>query len=185
MTKKYAVIDPETNLVENVILADEIFQIPGKLLVASENAGIGWIFSNGEFSEPEEISEPVYKTIEEAKSSLYDLLNNFTFSVTGEYPKDEQASWVVKESAARKFLAGTADLTEVNLLQTEANLTGETLIELSELIVSISNNYRMIIANVTGIRRVAERQFAAVIDANDYWNIIEEARQKLAQIGAQ
>lgn len=47
---RYAIIND--GVVENVIVADEGFTIPGKLLVPTETAGPGWSYNGGEFTPP-------------------------------------------------------------------------------------------------------------------------------------
>lgn len=54
--KRFAVIDPATNIIENVIKAYDDFTIPGKLLVEDPNfeAIIGGTWVDGVFYPPEE-----------------------------------------------------------------------------------------------------------------------------------
>jgi hypothetical protein len=55
MTRNFAVIDPETSTVENVILANDDFTVDGKILIASDDASIGDLYDaeTGEFTRPE------------------------------------------------------------------------------------------------------------------------------------
>lgn len=55
MTVRFAVIDPATNKVANVTIADAEFDLPGFILVQSETAGPGDHYDpvSGEFTRPE------------------------------------------------------------------------------------------------------------------------------------
>lgn len=175
------IINHDTNKVENAIEAPEGFEIPGKLLIASETGGPGDDYD----PETGEIipNEPVvirFETAGEAIDGLYDLLDNFTLSVTGRVLIDEKQAWPAKEDAARAYFAGTALNYQYVLLASEAELTGETVDDLAAKIIANADQYRALIAVVTAIRRNAEIAINAVSDGFDA--IIESVEQQLSEI---
>lgn len=49
---RYAVVNPQTNQVENVIIAYPDFKLDGFTLVASDTANIGDTYAHGSFTPP-------------------------------------------------------------------------------------------------------------------------------------
>lgn len=53
MTKRFAVVNPETGLVENIIRAGAGFVIPGRALIETADAAPGWTYDGASFVAPE------------------------------------------------------------------------------------------------------------------------------------
>lgn len=68
---RYAVID-KNGLVENVIEIENDFELPGKRLIETDEAGPGWLYQDGAFSEPAP-DEPVISDVELKQRKLQEL----------------------------------------------------------------------------------------------------------------
>lgn len=161
----YVIVNRETMTVVNVILASPQFvkdadPTLGQIFVQTDAASIGQIYDEktGEFTTPPE--PPRYTTADEARTAIYDAIDAFTASVTGRVPVDEKASWIAKEDAARAFLADTESASQTALLSVEAHFTGEEVKDLALKIITKADEYRAVVATVTGIRRTAEIDLA-------------------------
>ncbi|AWC25444.1 hypothetical protein CO731_04941 [Aminobacter sp. MSH1] len=73
--KNFAVVDAATLVVDNVILAKDGFAIDGKMLVASDTAGIGDLYdeATGQFTRPE-VPEPA-PTVDDYKNAIVAMLD--------------------------------------------------------------------------------------------------------------
>lgn len=131
------------------------------------------------------VAPPTYATADEAKAAMVVWINEFTAGVTGPIPKDEKHSWGAKEPAAIAYLAGTADASQYKLLQGEADITGETLTELSNAVVTRADAFRDVVSRVSGIRRATNDLIDAEADPANYETILINARtQALAMAAA-
>lgn len=84
--------------------------------------------------------------------------------LTGGVPLEEMLSWTAKEAAAEAVLAGTATSGQLLMIGAEAALTGEDLPVLCEIILAKSAAYNAAVGIISGLRRLAEVQLAAVTD---------------------
>lgn len=131
---------------------------------------------------------PEHQSLEQAQDAMINWVDSFTLSITGKVPQDEKLSWDAKEGAARAILAGNATTSQTALLQGEADLTGETLTELSTIIVAKADKYRLIVAKVAGLRRAVSKQLqAADVVSNPfvYDTILEQAQTQAQALAAQ
>jgi len=73
--KNFAVVDAGTLVVDNVILAKDGFAIDGKVLVASDTAGIGDLYdeATGQFTQPV-VPEPA-PSIDDYKNAIVSVLD--------------------------------------------------------------------------------------------------------------
>lgn len=177
-----AVIDLNTSIVENVVLAEDDYKVEGKLIVASDVAAIGDLYddASGEFISPEPDRNPLYETAEAAKLALYKVIDDFTASITGPVPNDEKASWPTKEAAARAHKAGTASDMQEILLSHEAAFSGESVDQLADKVIANVETYLAIVGSTAGIRRASEVKISAVSDdLFQYEAIISETSEML------
>lgn len=98
---------------------------------------------------------------ESALQELIEWINATTLSVTGEVPIDEKLAWSEKAAAARAVRDGVANEAQVNLIASEATMTGEDQSALISKIIANAENYTAIIGMITGLRR----RIVAAIDA--------------------
>jgi len=181
--RNVAIIDVATNIVENVILANELFKWPDetKLLIASDIGCIGDTYDadSGEFTKP-----PIPPMLAEtAIAGIYQAINEQTFAITGQVPTDEKLSWLAKEAAARAFKAGSATDEQAALLDGETSITGETTDALADKIILNADAYRAAIATLTGIRRNAETAIASA-EPDDIKGIFDDTISAIRLVGA-
>lgn len=90
-----------------------------------------------------------------AQDELSTYIADAEFQITGAISPGELVSFPAKEIAARAFQAQppAAEAHYIASLQAEADVTGETLAELSTHIVTKANAYTTAEATLTGIRR--------------------------------
>lgn len=115
----------------------------------------------------EKVSPPVYPDKDTAISAMISWINEVTLSITGNYPIDEKLAWSDKEAAALAFIASTATASQANMLQNEANLTGETVSALALVIKAKAEAYKNIIGLVSGLRRKTEAAIAVEAAKDD------------------
>ena len=97
----------------------------------------------------------------EAAARLAALIEAATGALSEGVPLAEQLIWSAKEAAAQAVLAGTATVAQEALLQEEAGLSGETVMELAGKILSHAEAYRVGVTRYVGLRRQASAQLAA------------------------
>lgn len=133
----------------------------------------------------EYVAPPAFATAGAAKAALVDWVDEFTAGVTGPVPKDEKLSWDAKEAAAKAHLAGTADAEQTALLQGEADLTGESLNDLSTAIITKATTFRAVVGKVAGLRRAMTTAIDAESDPYGYETILNNGKaQALAMAAA-
>lgn len=76
-------------------------------------------------------------------------------------PAHEMTAWGTKADAATAYLAGTATAQQTALIETEANITGETGTELAEAINTNATAMMDAVARLIGLRRVADTAIEA------------------------
>ena len=83
-------------------------------------------------------------------SNAEEIVAGYTQRTQGEID-----SWTEKVNAARAFKSNTATPEQIEILQTEANVTGESITDLVELkIIPNSRKFVFTAATTTGLRRV-------------------------------
>ena len=88
-----------------------------------------------------------------AKSEISDVLDDTISSIIGIVPAAEKVSWPVKEEAAKAYISGTPTPEQSMMIQEEASLTGEALIDLANNIISKATAYKKLAGQISGIRR--------------------------------
>jgi hypothetical protein len=101
-----------------------------------------------EFAPPEEL---LARAQQAAVLRMKDWLDAFLRPFTTGLPMEEVSSWTRKSEAARAHLAGA---TPHPMLLAEAEITGETTELLASKIAALADTYEIIIAKVTGLRRM-------------------------------
>jgi hypothetical protein len=102
---------------------------------------------------PAELAAAHVRAVDAAKAEAARLAS----VALGGIPLHEMLAWPQKEAAARRYLAGDATPEDFALLNAEASVTGETLLELSDLVVQRATGFRQLSGQLTGMRRKAER----------------------------
>jgi|GEM_PF-3223002 len=158
--------------------------IDGKVVMISFDAKTGWpavddsVFpgdtdnGDGTFSRPP--ARPKY-SLESAKAMILEYVKAFEDHVTGLVSTGEQLSWADKEVAAIAFQDGTATAEQLEVLQDEADETGETLAELAALIVAKGKRYRKLVRKIAGLRRATYMALEAEEDPMKYKDILNTA----------
>lgn len=180
MSKNYALIDADNVVFNTIILADDaFFEWPGATLIASEMAKIGDSYNpeTGEFVTPE--APPRFTDAISAQSAIFDMIDAATFAVTGRVPIDEKYSWITKEDASRAILAGSPSEAQTTLIATEADLMGETIEQLATKIVANADQYRVVVAKMTALRRVADGQLLVAVGGYDFDNVVDFVASEL------
>ena len=127
---------------------------------------------------------PAYATADAAKVAIVAWFDKFTEGVTGVIPKDEKLSWDAKEASAKAHIAGTADAEQTALLQSEADLTGETLTELSNIIITKAATFRTVVGKVAGLRRAMMTSIDAESDPYEYEIILNNGKVQAETMAA-
>ena len=130
------------------------------------------------------IAPPAYATADAAKAALVAWIDEFTAGVTGAVPKDEKLSWDAKEAAAKAHQAGTADAEQTALLQGEADLTGESLADLSTAIITKATTFRTVVSKVAGLRRSMGVAIDAESDPYQYEIILNNGKTQAEAMAA-
>lgn len=115
----------------------------------------------------------------EADVRLAALIEQATGSLSQGIPLAEQLTWAAKEAAAQAVLAGSALPVQEALLKDEAELSGETVIELAALILSHAESYRTEVARYAGLRRQASAALAACTTPEAIGRVLEALQAKL------
>jgi hypothetical protein len=89
----------------------------------------------------------------DAKRRVTAFADELAATITGPVPETERASWPTKEIAARAYIAGTATQSQINMLAAECSLTGETIEDLAQTIVTNADKYTAIAGIIVGQRR--------------------------------
>jgi hypothetical protein len=101
-----------------------------------------------QFATPEEL---LARAQQAAVLRMKDWLDAFLRPFTTGLPMEEVSSWTRKSEAARAHLAGA---NPHPMLLAEAEVTGETSELLASKIAALADTYEIIIAKVTGLRRM-------------------------------
>lgn len=95
--------------------------------------------------------------------------------MTGLVSTGEQLSWAAKEVAALAYQDGNATGEQLEVLQDEADETGETLADLAALIVTKGARYRKLVRKIAGLRRATYMALEAEADPIKYNDILNTA----------
>lgn len=106
------------------------------------------------------------------QAHLHKVLSDLSMQLTGATPLVEQLSWMAKETAARSHQAGTATQSDLQILNAEAQETGETLSDLAELILSKASTYRQATSFIAGTRRKYTTRIEAASSTDDLETIV-------------
>lgn len=131
----------------------------------------------GRAHEAEALRRPAY-------DRLAAFLGTATAALTDGVPMAEQLSWSVKEEASKRHQMMIATNDDTELLATEANITGETIDQLSARILAIAATSRRAVAALTGLRRRAEGEIAQAMTAADADAAVTRASDDWAALNA-
>ena len=106
---------------------------------------------------PIPLAEKKKEAIREVKS-FADVVANRP-DVAGLYPQSEKEGWPTKLAAAEAHLAGSASQMQTDMLTTEANIVGITVVQLAQAIVAKAAWFAKVNATIAGMRQKA---FAAI-----------------------
>ena len=98
------------------------------------------VYENGEIVEkPDDFTPSQEISLESAKENAVAEISSYADAVVksfiGNAPLTEQLSWTAKNQAARNYLEGKATEFELEILQTEAFVTGEPINDLVSKII--------------------------------------------------
>jgi len=153
---RFAII--ENGAIANIINADQAFV--DEQLAESETVdvtetycGVGWLYQDGTFAEPN-AAEPqvsLQDAIATVKTQIYDHARSILDGAIEQYGRGELASWERKEQEAKAVLS-LGNATESPSLAIEAAAAGIPINQLAQIVVGKANGYRNLAARVTGIR---------------------------------
>ena len=128
-----------------------------------------------------------YRSIDEAIAVTNAWIDEFTAPLTAFAPEQEQKSWPVKTAAAMAYKANTATPAQLKMLGAEAAITGETLNQLTDIILANAEQLEQVSAIVAGLRRSITAGLRAADDPSQYHDILQagiaSAIQKAAELG--
>ncbi|MBT2130126.1 hypothetical protein [Aliiroseovarius lamellibrachiae] len=110
----------------------------------------------------------------EAKHSVIGWINALTDQLTSKYSTIEIAGFVAKKIEAQKVQDGEPG--PFPMLESEASLTGETIHELTTVVLAKDAAYEAITAAVTGLRRNTFTAIDAATSASDVQTAIVAAK---------
>lgn len=143
-----------------------------------------------ELGEPEGLTNeappppPPFPDTESALTAMTNWINQFTVKLSGFVPLQEQSAWAAKEMAARGHLDGTATPSQTQMLQLEADQTGESLSDLSAKIIEKAELWSKVIGSVSGLRRKTEAEVAAATTSEEREAILTSARGQAEALAA-
>lgn len=119
---------------------------------------------------------------DDAKKVIAARIDGVSRSIIGPVPDGEIASWFVKSPAAAALLAAVETPEQRAILEAEATLTGETLPDLAQRIVTKSANYAGMAGRLAGLRRKYTAQIEAQSAITDIPGILASFDAELATI---
>lgn len=150
---------------------------PGYALLPSE-----WVQPNQAVIDQALIITPITAVRDEASNQIFSDLDRVGNSLKEGYPQSEVDAWPTKDAAARKVLAGTATPEEAQILQSEADASGETLDAIARKVAANGDFYKKAIGSLTGIRTKADADLAKASSQAQVDKIIKDTRLALAQV---
>ena len=118
------------------------------------------------------VSPPEFVDANAAIYAMVQWIDEFTVSITGEIPIGEKLAWSNKEAAAIATIEGIATTQQTDMLQSEAVLTGEEVLDLATTIKAKASAYRHIAGMISGLRRKTEAALLAVTDDTYQYEVI-------------
>lgn len=123
---------------------------------------------------------PIYPTLALAQAAMLAWINDFAAGVDAGMPEAELRSLPVKAAAARAHEAGEATAEQIAMLQSEADLTGETVDALADEIIVNANAADQVAAKISGLRRALNKQLKEAADAFEYDVILDVGKAQAA-----
>lgn len=164
MVSRKAVIN--AGVVENVILADDDFELPDSLLITlpeGSTAAPGWTYDGEDFAPPV-LAYDMDALKAAAVKTAMDFGNAITGQVTGAYAQAEILSWTTQEQEARAILDGNPPIG--GLLEGLAADKGQDIETYAAGVVAKANAFRVIAqAAVRLRRRVSEVLLDPAVDS--------------------
>jgi len=105
--------------------------------------------------------------------------------MTGNYTAEERDTWAVKAEAGKAVLAGTASPEQLALVTMEAQLTGETVQELAQIIVDKSKQFHLLVGLAAGFRRKTVAAIEARTNYDELASVIAKAETEVAELAQQ
>ncbi|MCU0816096.1 MAG: hypothetical protein MUF74_06350 [Cypionkella sp.] len=96
-------------------------------------------------------------------------------------PLAERLIWSAKEEAARALVEGRADAAASALIEAEAQVTGEAPDVLAARILCKAGSHRMLMAQMSGLRRKAAADIAGAESPAEVERILTDLRAALVQ----
>lgn len=128
---------------------------------------------------------PAYPDLQKALAAMLGWINEFASTLTAAMPHAEVRSLPVKAAAARALLAGEATVGQTEMLQAEADLTGEALADLAAEIAANADRDDLVNAKISGLRRSLKLQLEAAADPFAYETILEAGKQQALAMAAE
>lgn len=130
------------------------------------------------------IVENLTKSKKIAEQMVKETHAEFLALLTEGATTEERDTWHPKQLAATAHKDGSADADQTSMLQFEAGLTGETLDELSDNILTKAKRYRKLAGLASGHRRATMILINAATTAREVISIMEIAKTKAEALAA-
>ena len=143
---RYAVV--KNNIVENVISADEGYDVPNRTLVASDEAAIGWVYLDGALFPPAEKQKSLLDTKAWSAARVAVAAAGARKELSGG-TRGRTSAYRAKKAVAIR--AVTFESGAVSALAREAAARGMSVADLAALILSKSDEEMEAIVKVDGI----------------------------------
>lgn len=150
----------------------ETYLAPGSEANALAQAGAFGVVTPLPVSAP----APLYASVRAAQLEAVRWIDTFLAGIVGNVPADEKLAWPQKEAAAQAVADGVASPAQEALIADEALITGETLADLADLILTKATIFRAVVSRVSGLRRKIEAALEAEPDPFKYEQILEDGR---------
>lgn len=157
----------------------DIYIAPGDLLYEVIRSGVFGDVPAYVAPPPPEVP-PLYATKPEVMAAFSEFVAAFTLPLIGDIPEAERLAFSAKEVAARAYIAGSATLEDVSMIEDEALLTGEAPADLAGYIIARADIYRKVIAYLSGLRRKLSGQLDAEPDPHQFETLFLAAQGEAA-----
>ncbi|MEP2977952.1 MAG: hypothetical protein ABJO86_00615 [Lentilitoribacter sp.] len=159
----------------------DVFKVVPNTDEAKKVTGVAaWEAEGNEIKEP-----PTFASKEEALTAVNKFAQGFTETITGPVPLDEKLSWDAKYAAALAVKENTATSDQETLINDEAVITGEDMIDLANVIIAKAKMYKRIVSRVAGLRRAMTAQIEAESDPYKYEDILNAGKIKAGELAAE
>jgi hypothetical protein len=102
--------------------------------------------------------------------------------ISGGVSKVERDTWLEKAYSSQAILDNTANETQIAIIQSEADITGETIQELAEKIIRKHQRFMSFTGTLSGLKRKYEAQINQSTDAAFVEMALDEMRQQCEQL---